>query len=119
MTRKEYKAMTAAERLRLLLVEAGIPPEVPPELDGLFELAERDGLDGPKAASWVRNRLVHPKDAGEPYRIEGLVWQTAQLLLEYGELLLLHRLGYKGRFVRRYPPHRWAHSSELVPWAAE
>jgi hypothetical protein len=119
VTRKAYKAMTAAERLRLLLVEARIPPEVPRELDALNELARRDYLDGPDAAAWVRNRLVHPKDAGEPYRIGGLVWQTAQLLLQYGELLLLHRLGYSGRFMRRYPPHRWAHSSEPVPWAAD
>ena len=118
MSGKAYRAMTAAERLRLLLDEARIRLNVPAGLDGLFELADQEGLDGPDATAWVRNRLVHPKDAGEPYRIDGLVWQTAQLLLEYGELLLLHRLGYRGRFMRRYPPNRWAHSSELVPWAA-
>ncbi len=109
--------MTAPARLRTLLVDAQIPPEVPRELDALHELATRVGKDGPGAAAWVRDRLVHPKDAGEPYQIGELVWQTAQLLLEYGELLLLHRLGYSGRFKRRYPPHRWAHSSEPVPWS--
>lgn len=117
LTKKSYKEIDTAERLRVLLSEASIPTEVPDGLAGLFHLAQERGLDGPTATTWVRNRLVHPKDAGEPYRIEGLVWQTAQLLLEYGELLLLHGLGYRGRFMRRYPPNRWAHSSAPVPWA--
>jgi hypothetical protein len=117
MSRKGYKAMAAADRLRLLLTDAGIPTAVPPELDGLHAFATRDHRDGPEAAAWVRNRLVHPKDPGEPYRINTLVWQTAQLLLEYGELLLLHWLGYDGRYMRRYPPGRWAHSSAPVPWS--
>ena len=115
---RDYKDMKASERLRLLLDEARIPLAVPSGLDGLAAMAVHHGFDGPEATAWVRNRLVHPKDAGEPYRIEGLVWQTLQLLLEYGELLLLFRLAYGGRFLRRYPPHRWAHSSEPVPWAA-
>ena len=83
-----------------------------------LELAEREDLDGPCVVAWVRNRLVHPKHPKEPYRIEGIVWQTSQLLLEYAELLLLHRVGYRGRFMRRYPPHRWAQDNEPVPWAA-
>jgi hypothetical protein len=118
MSPDAYRSMTAAQRLRLLLEEAGIPLSVPADLDGLSQLANQGRVDGPDTTAWVRNRLVHPKDADEPYRIEGLVWQTTQLLLEYGELLLLHRLGYSGRFMRRYPPQSWDHSSERVPWAA-
>ncbi len=117
MSRRAYKDMKSAARLRQLLAEAEVPLAVPQELPGLFELAQLERFDGPDATAWVRNQLVHPKDAGEPYRIENLVWQAAQLLLEYGELLLLHRLNYRGRFIRRYPPNRWAHSSEPVPWA--
>ena len=118
ISRRRYKAMDAADHLRLLLTEAGIPTDVPDGLPGLYDLAYQRGLDGPSATTWVRNRLIHPKDAGEPYRIKGLVWQTAQLLLEYGELLLLHGLGYHGQFMRRYPPYRSAHGSVPVPWAA-
>lgn len=117
MTRKEYKSLDTADRLRTLLSEASVSAAVPEDLPGLFDLATERHLDGPGAAIWVRNRLVHPKDPGEPYRIEGLVWQTAQLLLEYSELLLLHDLGYTGLFMRRYPPGRWAHGSEPVPWS--
>ena len=118
LTKKRYRELEAADRLRILLSDASIPTDVPDGLVGLSRLAQDRRLDGPAATTWVRNRLVHPKDAGEPYRIEGLVWQTAQLLLEYGELLLLHGLGYSGRFMRRYPRHRWAHSSTPVPWVA-
>jgi hypothetical protein len=117
MSSKAYKSMAAADRLRMMLVEAGIGTGVPNELDGLFDFAKGEGLDGPSVVTWARNRLVHPKDPAEPYRIEHLVWQAAQLLLEYGELLLLRRLGYKGGFRRRYPPHRWIGTSEPVPWA--
>ncbi len=98
MSRTEYEKLNAAERLRHVLERAGLPPGVPDDLDALYQLAHERTLDGPGAAVWVRNRLTHPKDAGEPYRLEGLVWQAAQLLLEYGELLLLHHLEYSGPF---------------------
>ena len=115
-TQAKYGKLNAAGVLRTLLADASIPNAVPPALDGLLALATRKGLDGPGVIAWVRNRLVHPKDPGEPYEIATLVWQTSQLLLEYAELLLLHRVGYSGRFTRRYPPHRWAHTNEVVPW---
>lgn len=113
---KEYKALSARDVLSLLLGDASIPTAVPAELNALSTLSSRERFDGPSAVAWVRNRLVHPKDPSEPYRIADLVWQTSQLLLEYAELLVLHRVGYAGRFRRRYPPSRWAHTTESVPW---
>jgi hypothetical protein len=119
MTKRAYRTThdAAATHLRQLLTEARIEPAIPADLDGLGQLAHGRSLDGPAASAWVRNRLTHPKNPEEPYRITGLVWQTAQLLLEYGELLMLHRLGYNGHYVRRYPPGRWVGTSEPVPWA--
>ena len=69
----------------------------------------------PDACWWTtRNRshrrLVHPKDAGEPYR----AWR---LVTEYGELLLLHRIGYKGKYLSRTDTGEWANSIP-VPWEA-
>lgn len=118
VSKRAYKSVpnAAATHLRQLLDEAQIPSAVPSDLIGLSKLAMEKGLDGPDATTWVRNQLTHPKDPEEPYKIEGLVWQTAQLLLEYGELLMLRRLGYKGHFTRRYPPGRWLGTSEPVPW---
>lgn len=117
MSKRKYRDLHAADALRLLLTDARIPADVPPGLEAVIELAGRETLDGPGAVAWVRNRLVHPKEPDEPYRIEDLVWQASQLCLEYAELLLLHRVGYDGRFQRRYPPRRWAHDNEPVPWA--
>ncbi len=117
MTRAEYKGLQADEKLRVLLSDAGIPASVPTTLDALAQAASDKSLDGPGVVTWLRNRLVHPKDPSEPYRLENLVWQAAQLFLEYGELLLLHRVGYEGLFGRRYPPGRFAHVNEPVPWA--
>lgn len=117
MTTTTAKDLCAAKKIRRLLADAEVAPDVPTGLPVLRDKAEERELDGPGIATWVRNRLIHPKSAGEPYQIEGLVWETSQLLLEYSELLLLHRLGYQGRVLRRYPPRRSAHDSHVVPWA--
>jgi hypothetical protein len=119
VSEKKFSNKGAAWRIRKMLRGARIPLLVPEELVGLHELAQQENLDGPASVVHVRHLIVHPKDPAKPYAIEGLVWQAAQLLMEYGELLLLRRLDYSGRFMRRYPPNRWAHTSEQVPWAAD
>jgi len=116
----EHGKRSAAENLRELLSKAGITADVPAELPVVERLrVETLRQDGPEAVAWVRNRLVHPKDAKEPYELEHLVLQTWQLLMQYGELLLLRHVGYTGSFCRRFPPGRWAHDSSPVPWAAQ
>lgn len=114
---KEHKKRSAAENLRELLDDAGIPADVPADLDVVEQLrVEKLRQDGPEVVAWVRNRLVHPTDAKEPYRLEHLVLQTWQLLMQYGELLLLREVGYTGSFLPRFPPGRSAHDSTPVPW---
>lgn len=116
MTRKQFKKRPADEHLRALLVNASIPAEVPGDLAALKDFAATKGVDGPQAVIWVRNRLVHPKDSGEPYRIDNLVLHAWQLSMHYVQLLLLHRLGYDGPYLPPFPPGRFAHDSEAVPW---
>jgi hypothetical protein len=122
---KDHKLILAADKLRELLVEAQIPALQPVELDALGELiAEKSGeneplQDGPGAIAWVRNRLVHPKDAGEPYRIKGLLRDIWSLQLQYADLILLNELGYCGQYRQRFPPWRWAHDRKPVPWVAD
>lgn len=118
MTKNGYKKLRASDVTRLLLDAAGVPTTIPTELGSIVQLLSAEVRNAPDALSWVRNRLTHPKDAEEPYRIEQLLWDTSQLLAEYLELLLLHRIGYDRRYQLRYPPGRWAHSTtRLVPWA--
>lgn len=122
-TSKQHKDLAAADKLRELLVEANVPPEEPAELAALAQLiSEKSGEqhpleDGPAAITWVRNRLVHPKDAAEPYRIEQLLLDIWSLQLQYADLLLLHEVGYASQFRKRFPPGRWAGDTFPVPWS--
>ena len=110
----QYK--NAHDVVRGLLETANIPTEVPIELDVLSTVVCEKKLDGPESVTRVRNKLVHPKKPAEVYQIEGLVVQAWQLSMHYGDLLLLSRLGYHGKYMPRFPPGRWAHSSVDVPW---
>lgn len=117
-SRTAHEKRKASENLRELLEEAAIPADVPSDLTALEQArAELGLLDAPETIAWLRNRLVHPKDAAEPYRLEHLVLQAWQLLIQWAELLLLHDLRHTGAFCPRFPPGRWAHDSEPVPWA--
>ena len=88
--------------LQELLDEASVDTAIPAGLVAMHQRAQQMRptahanrvIDGPEVLMWLRNRLVHPKDAGEPYRIEDLVTEAWRLVIEYGELLLLHRIGY-------------------------
>jgi len=117
-SKTEHKERSAAENLRELLDDAGVSTDIPADLDVVEQLrVEKKRRDGPEAVAWVRNRLVHPRDAKEPYRLDHLVLQTWQLLMQYGELLLLRDVGYTGSFCPRFPPGRFAHNTTPVPWA--
>jgi hypothetical protein len=106
----------AKRHFQELLHDAGIDMSIPSTLTALAAYAkEKQFSDGPGVLTGVRNKLVHPKDAGEPYRIEDLVTEAWKLVTEYGELLLLHRIGYHGKYV---PRSDWsAFTSVPVPWS--
>jgi hypothetical protein len=106
----------AHDVLRELLNDAGIPTAIPAELNALRQVLDEPGLDGPRALTWLRNRLVHPKDAAEPYRIENAMQHGWLLSMQYLDLLTLHRLHYNGNYLRRVSGG-FAHDSQPVPWA--
>jgi hypothetical protein len=100
------------------MTAASISTDIPAALPAIRQFATDEGwADGPEVVTRLRNRLVHPKDAREPYQIRHLVLQAWQLSMQYGELLLLHELGYRGQFGRRIPPREWAYDREPVPRA--
>jgi hypothetical protein len=117
--------------LQELLEAASIPMKIPPDLVAMRKRAQqirrverkkdptqprKPQPDGPHVLSWLRNRLVHPKNAGEPYRIEDLASDAWRLVTEYGELLLLHRIGYRGKYLPRTSTSKSVNSVP-VPWA--
>jgi hypothetical protein len=46
----------------------------------------------------------------------GLVFQAWQLITEYAELVLLHRIGYDGKYLPR--TDMYSINSVPVPWAS-
>lgn len=117
---EDSKVWPTARRLRELLVRAQIPVEVDEKrLPALHQLATEKALDGPEAVTWVRNRLIHPKDPHDRlYTRESLVVDAWQQSREYIGLLLLHAIGYTGGYLTAIPPHGWLGSPAPVPWAA-
>jgi len=115
---QERGPVGAAERhLRELLGAAHIDVRIPAGLPALREYAATGGhADGPAAVTALRNVLVHPKNAGEPYRVEGALSDAWRLLGDYGDLLLLHWLGYTGSYLPRTEPGIFAHDRRRVPW---
>lgn len=112
----KHKDLSAAGNLRELLRAASVGVGVPPDLGDLEQFRVDEGVpDAPEAVARLRNRLVHPRDANEPYRLRRLVLQTWQLLAGHAELLLLHDLGYTGLYAPRHPVGR-AHAGVRVPW---
>jgi hypothetical protein len=111
-----HRRREAHDVLRDLLTDAGIPTAIPAELNALQQVLDEPGLDGPRALTWLRNRLVHPKDAAEPYRIEKAVQHGWLLSMQYLDLLTLRRLRYNGHYLRRVSGG-FAHDSQPVPWA--
>lgn len=117
-------AAPATWHLQELLSDANIDTAIPAGLIGMTRRAQEMQLsaranqviDGPEVLTWLRGRLVHPKDAGEPYRIESLITEAWRLVTEYGELLLLHRIGYRGKYLPRTDTGQWVNSTP-VPWA--
>jgi hypothetical protein len=75
--RRKNGTPAATWHLKELLQPAKIKVAIPAQLVALRKFARQEGLpNGPAAVSRLRNKLVHPKDAGERYRIDGLGFQA-------------------------------------------
>lgn len=119
------RRLTAHDRLRMLLDEAGISTSIDSNLlptIGTFVRDERvrqgRALDGADVVTQIRNRLVHPQGAQETvYRLDGLVTEVWQLARHYLVLLILHSLRYRGTYRDLRKTTGWAGEVDRVPWA--
>lgn len=110
-----FGKLPAADQIRLLLSQCGIPLGVPPTLPALSTLSRKYNLDGPGAITEVRNSIVHPK----PKRVldaSAAIVETWRLSLWYFELVLLSLFGYSGEYGNRLRD-RSVGEIEKVPWA--
>lgn len=120
--RGTLRRLDAGASVRLLLKWAGIPPEIPAELDALNALRKRHGRpdwSGPEVIFILRNSLVHP-----PANLQDPEWPSPDEMMAawllstwYLELAILRVLGYQGTYSSRIRSSRSPHDLETVPWA--
>lgn len=115
----KHRDLNAETRLSELLEHAVLSPTIPSSLTALTQFAvENDIAEAATAIVRVRNRLTHPKDANEPYRIDNLLTDTWRLVVEYAQLMLLHHLDYYGSYLPLTRIGGFAHDRVSVPWAS-
>lgn len=119
-SRKDFKALSAAGRIRALLDHISVPAEIPDHLTTLPPLCSGNAFDGPGVITTVRNDLVHATDKSRAsvQKLSGRqLYECSQLALQYVELVLLSLCGYSGHYKRR-GWQGWEGGDEaLVPWS--
>jgi hypothetical protein len=113
-----WQRKKASKRLRKLLVDARIPLSIESDcMPGLAAFAETEGYeDGAETIVEIRHRLIHPKDNSDLYAADKALAEASRLACRYLELVLLHRIGYKGHTCDRTHVGRWSGESQPVPW---
>jgi hypothetical protein len=116
-THDGFESHTAAENIRAMLLDMGIPIEVPTRLKGLATTRTKSGhlADGPLALVLMRNEVVHFRAARMTTDYASL--QDAWLLgAWYSELALLRVCGFQGLYRSRLSENVWTGAVEKVPW---
>lgn len=97
--------MSASNKIRLLISQVGISPNIPASYDELDEYVKKNQLsDGIEALVQIRNALVHSQveKRKELTAISNSVmFQALHLGLHYLELSILSILRYKGKYRNR------------------
>ncbi len=114
---KRFRALTAAEQIRLMLGILSIPTEIPDGLASLRNLGKSKGWGGPEAFTYIRNRLTHPPKQGAESEVFP-IYEAYCLAQWYVELAILSSCGYNGEYGNRTKIRRWVGQVERVPWAS-
>ncbi len=114
--KKRSKSGSDRERIERTLSNMQIPLDLPKNCESLGAL--RDWDTGPQALVAIRNNLVHPQR-----NLVGVsnmdYWEAWHLGQWYFELMLLSRLGYKGRYRNRLADMKGNEDPFVpVPWAS-
>ena len=121
MNEAKWRHHGSAWRVRRLLTRANVDIQLPRDTAGrpLSQFArEERQQDAPAALALIRDRLAHPKDPRDLYRPGGLVADASRLACHYLELVILHRINYRGHIADRTKLGRWIGDVEPAPWTA-
>ena len=121
ISQQEFKRLLAAEQLRRLLLQCGVPLEIPDSLTDLLKASkELNWVDGAQALTEIRNAIVHPnpkkrqKYLNRPFPEQ---IDAYKLGLWYLELILLNLFEYKGDYFNRIANKKFYQENiEAVPW---
>jgi hypothetical protein len=115
-TPAQFRRSTAAQTIREMLSVMGIPTELPGNLGALTAAPAVGGhIDGPRAFTWTRNRLVH-FEVDRPGIDPNVLLDAWRLGSWYCELTILRMLEFNGRYRSRLSDQRWSGNVENVPW---
>ena len=134
LIKDESECLNAVDKVRKLLRWAGEPSSLPsaydllgPKAAELMNETDPSKRDGPRAVTWLRNRITHPKMTKPPFEA---FFECRWALLGYVELVLLRLLDYRGSYadrMERYAPQYGSfgdrkpywHGADVrpVPWA--
>jgi hypothetical protein len=119
LTADGFERLNASDRIRLLVAEAQIAPEIPGSCGSLAVMARgQNWKDGAEAITGLRNGYVHPgkkavKALGAPVEARMDAWVLGQ---SYFELLLLYFFGHTGEYCDR-TGEKYVGETKPVPWA--
>jgi len=118
-----FGKLPAADQLRLLLSQSGIPLELPGSLINLSKASkELNWIDGPQALTEIRNAITHSSDQKKRKRIlqpsfSLAIREAYELGLWYLELVFLRLFEYQGDYFNRVAQKpRYQDNIEAVPW---
>lgn len=114
VSKKKFKPgkLSAAEKLRLLTSDLGIPKEIPSSLSALHKKRGDKWKDGMHAITNIRNSLVHPDNH---LQIEDdWYYEVWRLSLWYIALIILRLCGHDGMYANNLGQ---ICSFNKVPWA--
>ena len=115
--------MRAAPMLRMLLVEMGIPLDIPKHFERLSAFAKSNGnCDGPQAVTLFRNAYVHPSPRNRNRLDRAGIdsqYEARELSMYYLEMILLRIFEYNGQISSRIAEAEYkGGETRFVPWAA-
>lgn len=118
LSAKGFEALSAADKLRLLVHWIGVTLQIPSELPSLARFAQerKPKIEfGPWAFTEIRNALVHPKNRMILSGAENPLLDTWCLGMWYLELALLRASDFRGKYTNRLRA-TYAGEVETVPW---
>jgi hypothetical protein len=114
--KRSFRERGAAANFELLLSHARIDTSLPPEL-ATYEFDDEHEASGPRAVAALRNRVMHPRRRAGELSVSADLWTAGwQVAAQYLDLLILHRLGYQGRYSDRQRSE-WVGVTFEVPWS--